>query len=368
MPKSPIIVISKEHWASRRRARKQLLFDALLKKDIEKIFYINPHRHVWQPKTVNNLLSPKVDTWQGTFLLPAERYRCIRYLNRLYLYHRLHNRLNGTRYRQIIYYNPWDEPLVRRLGNRLGVPSYFDWTDNWSRYYDIPALQSAQTSAVKNARGVIVVSKRLEQRACRIREGKDRVLFLPNATAWGVNGNRRCPEELMDIPGPRIGFSGHGGPLFDKALLKDLAIARPQWNWVLVGSFDKEMRIDCREINNLHFLGPKPFESLSAYMHHCQVLVAPYKLEIVDGDATKLYDYLTIGHPVISARIETAERLKPFVRIADDLPAWLSELDAALVEKNDAMRSARQEESKKHTWDVRANELLEWLQQQENVK
>ena len=227
MSKSPIIVISKEHWASKRRARKQLLFEALLKEGVERIFYVDPHRHFWQKKGAINLLSPKVDTWQGTFLFPAERYRCVRNLNRLYLYHRLRSCLNGECYRQIIYYNPWDEPLVRRLENRLGVPSYFDWTDNWSRYYDIPALQSAQTSAIKTACGVIVVSKRLEQRACRIRDGKDRVLFLPNATAWRPNGSRRCPEDLRDIPGPRIGFSGHAGPLFDKALLKDLAFARP---------------------------------------------------------------------------------------------------------------------------------------------
>lgn len=365
MPKSPIIVISKEHWSSNRRARKQLLFDALLKKDVEKIFYVNPHRHIWQQKGAKNLFSPKVETWQGTFLLPAERYRCIRYLNRLYLYHRLRSCLNDAGYRQIIYYNPWDVPLVRRLENRLRVPSYFDWTDNWSRYYDIPALQSAQTSAIKTACGVIVVSKRLEQRACKIRDGKDRILFLPNATAWRPTGSSRCPEDLKDIPGPRFGFSGHAGPLFDKALLKDISLARPDWHWVLVGSFDPKMRDDCSESKNLHFLGPKPFETLPVYMHHCQVLVAPYKLDITEGDATKLYDYLTIGHPVLSARIETAERLKPFVRIADDLPSWLSELEAALTEKNDTMRSARQDESKKHTWDARANELLAWLHRQE---
>ena len=119
MPKSPIIVISKEHWSSSRRARKQLLFDAMLKKDVEKIFYVNPHRHVWQPRGVNNLFSTKVDTWQGTFLLPAERYRCIRYLNRLYLYYRLRSCLNGARYRQIIYYNPWHE-LRKTLGKTIG--------------------------------------------------------------------------------------------------------------------------------------------------------------------------------------------------------------------------------------------------------
>ena len=103
-------------------------------------------------------------------------------------------------------------------------------------------------------------------------------------------------------------------------------------------------------------------------MQHCQVLVALYKLNITEGDATKLYDYLTIGHPVISSRIETAERLQPFVRIADDFQSWLSKLDAALAERNDAMRSARKEESKKHTWDKRANELLGWLQRQENTQ
>lgn len=368
MYQSSIIVISKENWSSSRRARKHLLFEAVLEKGVKQIFYVNPARHLWQAKEYNSPALRGVETWQGTFLFPAERYRFVRELNRLYIYFRLSRCLNGAGYRQIIYYNPLDEPLARRLGSRLRIPTYFDWTDNWPLYYDAQSLQSAQTSAVKTASGVIVVSKRLEQRACKMRDSKDRVLFLPNATAWRPYESRPCPEDMVDIPEPRIGFSGHVGPLFDQKLVKNLALARPRWHWVLVGAFDQRIREDFIENDNLHFLGPRPFDSLPAYMHHCRALVAPYKLGVMEGDATKLYDYLTTGRPVVSAAIETAKRLQPFVTISDNVPSWLDALEAALADRNDGMCYARKTESEKHTWDMRASELLEWLQLQENDK
>jgi glycosyltransferase involved in cell wall biosynthesis len=236
----------------------------------------------------------------------------------------------------------------------------FDWTEDWKTYYDIQSMGSAQRLAVKTASAIIAVTERLKERASEIRGNDDSILLLPNATSWKAARNLPCPSELSKIPTPRLGYLGHVGPWLDADLVASLAQARPEWHWVLVGHTDPSRQEDFRSFGNIHLLGQKPFDELQSYMQHCQVLVAPYR-KYIEGDATKLYDYLTIGRPIISSVIETAYRLKPYVQIVEDINSWLTAIAEALNEKDNKLRWARQQESLKHTWDVRASALLDWL-------
>jgi glycosyltransferase involved in cell wall biosynthesis len=221
-------------------------------------------------------------------------------------------------------------------------------------------MDSAQRFAVKTASAIITVTETLKHRASEIRGSDARVFLLPNATSWSTARNLPCPAELSRIPIPRLGYLGHVGPWLDVDLVTSLAQARPEWHWVFVGHSEPSRQENLSRFGNIHLLGQKAFDDLQSYMAHCQVLVAPYRKSI-EGDATKLYDYLTIGRPVISSGIETANRLKPYVQIAGDINTWLKAIAEALNEKGRHLRQARQQESLKHTWSVRVSALLKWL-------
>jgi glycosyltransferase involved in cell wall biosynthesis len=134
----------------------------------------------------------------------------------------------------------------------------------------------------------------------------------------------------------------------------------------MIGQADNTVKELFQASENVHLLGRRPFTSLQAYMAQCQVLVAPYKKN-VEGDSSKLYDYLTLGRPIISSEILTAKRLQPHVRMASGPQFWLQALEEALAENNTAATQARQAASLQHTWDVRASSLRRWLEGLKNA-
>lgn len=74
--------LAKEEWDN-PRARKQLLFEALLRQpSVEEVLYLNPHRHRWQPCSETTGGSSGLRVWQGKFLLPGERFPWVRNINR----------------------------------------------------------------------------------------------------------------------------------------------------------------------------------------------------------------------------------------------------------------------------------------------
>jgi glycosyltransferase involved in cell wall biosynthesis len=353
------LCISKEYWDGPRRARKHLLFEALQRHpSVQEILYVNPHYHRWRPHPEERANESGVRVFQGTFLLPGERFSWVRAVNRYWAYRRLRREIEHRPFWYTVFYDPWDTPLARTLKKR--GPVLFDWTEDWKTYYHIQSMGSAQRLAVKTASAIIAVTETLKGRASEIRGSDDGVFLLPNATSWKAAKNLPCPAELSKIPIPRLGYLGHAGPWLDADLVASLAQARPEWHWVLVGHTDPSRQEHFRSFGNIHLLGQKPFDELQSYMAHCQVLVAPYR-KYIEGDATKLYDYLTIGHPIVTSEIATAYRLKSYVRIAKDIKSWLTAIAEALDEKDIDLHRSRQQESLKHTWDMRASALLKWL-------
>ena len=352
-------VLSMEHFNSPRRARKQLLYKALLGLPaIKEMLYVDAHRHWWRAPSNRSSPLPKLRVWQGVFLFPGERLAMIRRINRQFIYAALKTQLAAKSRWHTVFYNPWDVPLARHL-SRHG-PVWFDWTDDWKEYYGLLSIGRAQEEAVRMASGVIAVSELLRDRAVHLRGSAKKVLLLPNATAWTPTPNLDRPVDITHIPSPRLGFVGHIGPWFDIELVLKLSDIRPEWQWILVGSIDSRFVHRLKQRENIHLLGQRPYDTLQAYMAHCDVLVAPYRPGI-EGDATKLYDYLTIGLPIVSARLSTAIRLRPHVDIASDVPSWIKALNNALHNTKPGLRLERQEEIRKHTWHMRACTLLNWL-------
>ena len=353
------INLAKEDWANTRRGRKQLLFEALLKySNVEKIIYVNPPNKSAKFGSYSTLQSDRLMIWQSKHLLRGEKFSWIRSINRLVIYCNLHKQLKAKHRWFSFFYNPYDIALIKYLSKH--GPVIYDWTEDWSAYHKNPEIGFYQDLAIKKASCVITVTKSLKSRAKELRGESNKVLLLPNATGWKPEKNKYLSKELSQIGSPRIGYFGHVGPWFDMDLVIQLSQARPSWQWVIVGYVDPANAQELKLVNNIHLIGQKPYEELPNYAAQCQVLVAPYRTGLL-GDATKLYDYLTLGLPIISSPIETAYRLLPHVHIANDFRSWVNAIESALEEKGDELREGRKKESLKHTWENRAAVLLDWL-------
>lgn len=353
------INLAKEDWANHRRARKQLLFEALLKySKVKEVLYIDPPNKSAKLGSYSTSHSARLKIWKNKNLLPGERFAWIRSINRTVIYCKLYKHLRNKHPWCSFFYNPLDIALMKYLSKH--GPVIYDWTEDWSTYYNNPKLGFYQNLAIKKASCVITVTKSLQSRAKKLKGESSKILLLPNATDWKLDKNNYSGKEITRINAPRIGYFGHVGPWFDKELLIELSQARPTWQWIIVGYVDPLVAQNLNSICNIHLIGQKPYKELSGYAAQCQVLVAPYRKGVL-GDSTKLYDYLTVGLPIISSPIETAFRLRPHVYIAYGINSWINAINDALKEKNNSLKEGRQKESLKHTWENRAAVLLDWL-------
>jgi glycosyltransferase involved in cell wall biosynthesis len=162
-------------------------------------------------------------------------------------------------------------------------------------------------------------------------------------------------------PAIRIGYSGHVSNRLDLPLLREIALARPQWQLIFAGS---EWEAGCAEdltalkaLPNVHFSGLLPVEEVPPFILSCDVCLIPYRVndETRAISSLKLYEYLAAGKPVVSARVPAAEEYAGVVRMADGtVGSWVEQIEAALAERDDPVQvAARQAVAAENTWEQR---------------
>jgi UDP-galactopyranose mutase len=145
-------------------------------------------------------------------------------------------------------------------------------------------------------------------------------------------------DDQKDIPRPRIGFFGVLDERLDRTLLHDVAAKCPGWHFVLVGPVAK---IDPRELPslpNIHYLGPKSYADLPAYIAGWDVAMLPFARNEATRfiSPTKTPEYLAAGKPVVSTSIRDVVRpygAEGFARIADTPDEFVEAIRAALCDQ-----------------------------------
>ena len=113
------------------------------------------------------------------------------------------------------------------------------------------------------------------------------------------------PADQVAIAHPRAGFFGVIDERIDLPLLAALAASRPDVQFVLIGPTAKIDPDTLPQAPNLHYLGPKPYESLPAYAAHWSAGLMPFALNASTRfiSPTKTPEYLAAGLPVVSTPV-----------------------------------------------------------------
>ena len=143
------------------------------------------------------------------------------------------------------------------------------------------------------------------------------------------------PSDQQDIPRPRFGFFGVLDERLDQALLRHVALACPNWQFVFVGPVVKIEREELPQRQNIHYLGAKPYCELPSYAGGWDVALMPFGLNDATRfiSPTKTPEYLAAGLPVVSTGIadvvQSYGKLKG-VEIADSGETFVAACDRAL--------------------------------------
>lgn len=128
------------------------------------------------------------------------------------------------------------------------------------------------------------------------------IYYLPNGV-WNKDyqykkEKGRIPRDLQSIKQPIVFFMGAVAEWVDFDLIKFLAISRPQYSFVFVGS----QRSKLPKLSNIYYLGSKKYEDLPNYLEQARVAIIPFKVNNLTAAVTplKFYEYLSSGTPVVT--------------------------------------------------------------------
>ena len=171
------------------------------------------------------------------------------------------------------------------------------------------------------------------------------------------------PGDIGAFPEPRLGYFGALDPwLLDQRLVRYVAAKRPKWQWVLLGL--RAARLDIEDLENVHYLGSKPYAQMPDYAAAFSVCVLPWVTdnEFVNyGSAIKVREYLATGKPVVITPLYEYESLDGILRIARGYDDFIDKVEAALKLDTVEDRQARQQAVEASTWDARTQSVSEDL-------
>jgi len=265
-----------------------------------------------------------------------------------------------------IYYGAVLEYLPRRLmiydcnDDHLGFPN----TPPWAEGYLKRVLRGSDV--------VVAVSEELVEKMrvygveniYRIGNGVDYELFS-GAASKGI------PEDVRELPHPRICYSCAVAPWFDFDLLDLVAERFPDASIVLIGPVFDDTKVKLEELmkrrKNVVHLGVRPYEELGAYIAAMDVCIIPLKMnELMRfADPNKIYEYAAVGKPIVTLEHSRKRSdLEGIVYSAKSPEEFISMVSHAIEHGSD--REKLKEFARSCSWQARADAIKEVIY--ENLK
>lgn len=196
-------------------------------------------------------------------------------------------------------------------------------------------------------------------------QGVDYQLF-----SKALDSHTLVPQELVNIPQPRIGMVGNIRAWIDFELVESLLKKRPDWSVVFIGRKDPsaEGLLDSlTKYPNFFWLGPKPYEDIYKWLAGFDVGIIPYHPTGVIQFAKpgKLYEYWAAGLPAVITRIGGYKPIENCLWVADSADEFIADVQEALAAHSPAQKEARLQVAKPFAWENVVRRALSLLQ---NVK
>ena len=118
-----------------------------------------------------------------------------------------------------------------------------------------------------------------------------------------------------------------------------------------------------RGVANLHLLGPRPYETLPAYLAGMAAAILPCAANAYTSAMfpMKFFEYLAAGRPVVATALPAIKAFAHLALIAlPDAPAFAAALDLAIAGGGPTLE-ARLAAARTHTYAQRTHEMLAML-------
>lgn len=264
----------------------------------------------------------------------------------------------------------------------------YDCVDNYAAFPDNSLFYSATVGKDK----IIEQEKELTEQADlvfatapglvdKLKKYRKEVHYTPNVGNYPKfkvvpNLKNSVPEDLENIRRPRIGFTGAVDEYkFDKELVKYLAKKNPNYSFVIIGPLalkDKEAtneELGFGGIDNVHFLGSRPYAEMESYYSGFDAFIIPFQLNdyTVGGCfPIKFHDALAAGLATVVTDLPAYAPFKDVSYIAKNKEEFSELITKALKEDSKEKVIARQQVAKENDWDGKVESILSLIHSEFN--
>lgn len=257
--------------------------------------------------------------------------------------------------------------LIDRFRPQIVVADVVDDNRTW-----YPAGSSRYQALTENYRAVLGRSDVVLANCAAVRDAMaefhDDVHVVPNACEppepTAPLAREDVPAELAELRGPIIGYVGNLSSRIDIALLEHLAVTRPDWNLVLIGSAHagRDVLATARH-RNVSILGPRRHDDARRYVRAFDVAIIPH----LDNEMTrsmqplKAFVYCSLGVPVVSTEIPNLDQLRSMITVAREPDEFVVAIERALRRGRRPLTKQQMATLRANSWPVRAAKALELI-------
>ena len=253
-------------------------------------------------------------------------------------------------------------PIIQGIKHKLVV---YHCSDEHKAIPGFPTgFANLEQELLKETDVVIATSETLRDSKARVHPS---VWAIPNGADYDHFSRTQLPETLMadDIRAIRHPIVGYIGSVFrwlDLDLIGYLSRQRPMWQFVFIGPVQVDVS-DLASRPNVHFLGPRPYQTLPTYLKAFDVAIVPFIVDEVTLKASpiKFYEYLASGKPIVATRLPDFEPFAELVELTNDHDGFLAGLERAMTTDNPRAVRGRMAEARKHSWQTRFEQVDEIL-------
>ncbi|MDP3980351.1 MAG: glycosyltransferase [Chlamydiota bacterium] len=167
------------------------------------------------------------------------------------------------------------------------------------------------------------------------------------------------PEYMENMGRPIIGFYGLIDERIDQDLLKELALLRTHWSFLLMGEVQTDISI-LRKCENVYIPGRLKYDDLPVWTRYCDVCIIPYKNNKSTSTITplKLYEYLAMGKGVVSTPLPAVEPIKYMISVTGDPVSFICAIET-FISDGDWHVKDRINYARERSWDKVADMFIQ---------
>lgn len=179
---------------------------------------------------------------------------------------------------------------------------------------------NAEINIANKVDTVIYTAKNLKEKYAEIKD-KSKMKYVPNGIDLDFfkAADRSLPQELEDIPEPRVIYVGAIHDWFDVDLVYYCAKNLSNYNFIIIGPEQKDLSL-LKKLKNIHILGSIPYAKIPAFLYNSQVGIIPFNVkdypDLVNSiNPLKMYEYLACGLKVVSVEWEQINDMNDIINL-----------------------------------------------------